>query len=264
MTRTKCSIQRTDMTVDKSALLFTCSVDYDSWGHRLICGLRTCSKSLFLVPIIIHFTSKRLIRYFVVLYFLANLNKVNSSLVPPKLSENSVSSGTAIGQGLGLYQQFRQSDEKILFRRLSRHKRTTNNGRCDRSTVQQYLSSCQPCDTNLVEPCENGFTLAVQNGSLTCTFEADGYGKLEGCQFWCEKPVNLISCCPGFYKTGTLCSECPGGYSSPCNNRGTCHPDAGICDCHGNFNGFACEECSNGYYGDSCARRNCRPDANTI
>uniref|UniRef100_A0A3P9CQP6 Stabilin 2 n=1 Tax=Maylandia zebra TaxID=106582 RepID=A0A3P9CQP6_9CICH len=53
--------------------------------------------------------------------------------------------------------------------------------------------------------------------------------------------------CRGYY--GRDCLGCPGGFRSPCNNRGKC--DDG-------FRGTSCELCSDGFYGPTCKGSNRR------
>ncbi|XP_059735491.1 stabilin-1 isoform X1 [Bos taurus] len=79
-----------------------------------------------------------------------------------------------------------------------------------------------------------------------------------GCYRNCVTTTWKPSCCPGHY--GSECRACPGGASSPCNQRGSCMDGmsgSGECRCHTRFAGTACELCAPGAFGPLCQACNC-------
>ncbi|XP_071959825.1 stabilin-2-like [Antedon mediterranea] len=210
---------------------------------RLKFGNGPCCKSvkLFLLPE--HFPT---FYCFFIIYLLANLNTADSSTVIEKHFNTLKSENTNTNRLAKVPKRYAGHISDIF----DRQKRTVYS-RCDRSGIQKLISECQPCDTSVVEPCVNGDI--AENSTSLCDFQVEGYGRLEGCRFVCENPIILINCCDGFYLNGNTCYECPGGYSSPCNNNGICNVSTGFCHCHGNFAGLACELCDDGYYGNTCS-----------
>uniref|UniRef100_A0A670YC37 Stabilin 1 n=1 Tax=Pseudonaja textilis TaxID=8673 RepID=A0A670YC37_PSETE len=112
----------------------------------------------------------------------------------------------------------------------------------------------QGCLTNLFFLLYKFFPYKTISNECVYTHDPLGLNVLKkGCRRYCtvkEKP----GCCKGFF--GLSCTPCPGGYSNPCYNRGSCNDGIhgnGQCNCYDGFKGIACHICSNpNKHGENC------------
>ncbi|XP_040843938.1 stabilin-2 [Ochotona curzoniae] len=133
-------------------------------------------------------------------------------------------------------------------------------GRCDRPTFLLAKTECRSCVLNLNVKCPDGYDkLTNAEGFRDCryTFKVKQSSLLlPGCRHVCKKIYAEPRCCSG--RWGPDCTECPGGWRSPCSGRGTCAEGmdgSGTCSCQQGFGGTACETCANdNLYGLNCSQ----------
>ncbi|KAM4748832.1 stabilin-2 [Rhinophrynus dorsalis] len=130
--------------------------------------------------------------------------------------------------------------------------------RCDETTLITSKTVCRSCALNNKVNCSDGFK-KISNGSglRDCRYFLDirNYTlSLPGCRHLCIMDKPQPRCCRGYW--GQDCMDCPGGASSPCNNRGLCSDGMqgnGNCTCQDQFGGTACETCADEtLYGADC------------
>ncbi|XP_019370885.1 PREDICTED: stabilin-2 isoform X2 [Gavialis gangeticus] len=132
--------------------------------------------------------------------------------------------------------------------------------RCDEKLLVTMKTECQSCFLNFEMDCPAGY-MKITNGSgiRDCRYylaiEIKTYTlSLPGCRHICTKEFQQPECCQGYW--GPNCMACPGGATSPCNNRGRCSQGIngdGTCACQGGFGGTACETCvGDDLFGPNC------------
>ena len=86
--------------------------------------------------------------------------------------------------------------------------------------------------------CELNVTLPswIINQCLSCKFGS--------------KSGSSCECGYGFY--GPTCGNvCPGGFTTPCSDQGTCD-SSGVCQCRGHWTAADCSSCQSGWTGEEC------------
>ncbi|XP_022098801.1 stabilin-2-like isoform X2 [Acanthaster planci] len=127
--------------------------------------------------------------------------------------------------------------------------------RCDVNYTSLTQTACGSCLS--LPQCPQGATPLPNFGQIRCQYQRMfpilGLATFPGCRVLCRTITYVSECCSGFY--GSECAECPGGWSSPCSNHGTCSngtTGTGACTCFPNYTGTACELCEPGKYGPLC------------
>ncbi|XP_036616197.1 stabilin-2 isoform X1 [Trichosurus vulpecula] len=127
-------------------------------------------------------------------------------------------------------------------------------GRCDNFIIFNISGNCGSCYN--IPRCP---TWSKPKGvKQKCIYDLPFRRNLEGCQQKCTMVMRLPKCCKGYF--GRDCQACPGGPTTPCNNRGVCIDEyfgGGECKCNTGFNGTACELCWPGRYGPDCKSCEC-------
>ena len=90
----------------------------------------------------------------------------------------------------------------------------------------------------------SGACLCVESWSGPfCNISCPGEAVACNRQGFCSAQTEGCACLPGFL--GTDCAhQCPGGWQTPCNGRGTCRAGAAgapVCDCDAEYGGASCE-----------------------
>ncbi|XP_026003013.1 stabilin-2 [Astatotilapia calliptera] len=127
-------------------------------------------------------------------------------------------------------------------------------GRCDEQRTFDLPTSCGGCSFSSTRCPAGGIRKEVQK----CDLPTFSFAKNTGCRPICTFNMWEPKCCRGYY--GRDCLGCPGGFRSPCNNRGKCDDGQlgnGTCTCDTGFRGTSCELCSDGFYGPTCKACNC-------
>ncbi|XP_040200207.1 stabilin-2 [Rana temporaria] len=130
--------------------------------------------------------------------------------------------------------------------------------RCEEKNLLTIKTECMSCTLNAAVNCSEGYKKASQgSGQRDCRYflEIRSYSlSLPGCRHLCTKVETQPKCCSGYW--GPECMECPGGASSPCNDRGICADGMGgngTCICQEKFGGTNCEKCADDdTYGPDC------------
>uniref|UniRef100_A0A8D2LAL5 Stabilin 2 n=1 Tax=Varanus komodoensis TaxID=61221 RepID=A0A8D2LAL5_VARKO len=92
------------------------------------------------------------------------------------------------------------------------------------NTIVTTKTTCRSCSLNSDIQCPEGYT-KITNGSgiRDCRYYIEIRKftlSLPGCRHKCLKEFQQPQCCLGYW--GPDCLECPGGATSPCNNKGHC------------------------------------------
>ncbi|XP_044156394.1 stabilin-1 [Bufo gargarizans] len=130
--------------------------------------------------------------------------------------------------------------------------------RCDDRKILIVESDCMSCAVSGKYSCPKGsMKKTYGRGKAGCSYTVNMGGvvlSMQGCSHTCQTLSIEPKCCKGFW--GTVCTECPGSSSNPCNNHGTCMDGLqgnGTCICNEGFTGFSCNECSDpSLYGANC------------
>uniref|UniRef100_A0A8D2LAJ7 Stabilin 2 n=1 Tax=Varanus komodoensis TaxID=61221 RepID=A0A8D2LAJ7_VARKO len=101
---------------------------------------------------------------------------------------------------------------------------TRGKNRCNENTIVTTKTTCRSCSLNSDIQCPEGYT-KITNGSgiRDCRYYIEIRKftlSLPGCRHKCLKEFQQPQCCLGYW--GPDCLECPGGATSPCNNKGHC------------------------------------------
>lgn len=129
---------------------------------------------------------------------------------------------------------------------------------CTEKTLIATKTKCRSCALNFEIQCPEGYSKITNNSGIRdCRYYLEiktFTHSLSGCRHICTREYQQPLCCPGYW--GPDCLECPGGATTPCNNRGHCFQGDfgnGTCTCQKGFGGTACETCSeDNLFGPNC------------
>ncbi|XP_026539328.1 stabilin-1 [Notechis scutatus] len=130
--------------------------------------------------------------------------------------------------------------------------------KCIEENYKVVKGSCVDCELFNTSACPPGSQIMEDKAiSNECVYTHDPLGLnvlKKGCRRYCTLKEVKPGCCKGFF--GLSCTPCPGGYSNPCYNRGSCNDGIhgnGQCNCYDGFKGIACHICSNpNKHGENC------------
>ncbi|XP_039209832.1 stabilin-1 isoform X1 [Crotalus tigris] len=130
--------------------------------------------------------------------------------------------------------------------------------KCNEVHYKVVKGSCVDCKLLNSSICPPGSkTMEDKAFSTECVYIHDPLGLnvlRKGCQQYCNLTEVKPGCCKGFF--GPSCTQCPGGYSNPCYNKGSCNDGIlgnGQCNCNDGFKGIACHICTNpNKHGENC------------
>ncbi|XP_008053155.1 stabilin-1 [Carlito syrichta] len=119
--------------------------------------------------------------------------------------------------------------------------------------VEGACVDCQALNTSTCPP--NSMKLNIFPKDCVYIHDPTGLNVLKkGCAHYCNQTILKRGCCKGFF--GPDCTQCPGGFSSPCYGKGNCSDGIqgnGACLCFPDYKGIACHICSNpNKHGDQC------------
>ncbi|XP_034295185.1 stabilin-1 isoform X2 [Pantherophis guttatus] len=130
--------------------------------------------------------------------------------------------------------------------------------KCNEVHSKVVEGSCVDCELLNSSICPPGSQIMEDKAfPIECVYTHDPLGLnvlKKGCQRYCILNEAKPGCCKGFF--GPSCAPCPGGYSNPCYDKGSCNDGIhgnGHCNCYDGFKGIACHICSNpNKHGDNC------------
>ncbi|XP_035131633.3 stabilin-1 isoform X1 [Callithrix jacchus] len=127
---------------------------------------------------------------------------------------------------------------------------------CSEEQHKIVVGSCVDCQALNTSTCPlNSVKLDILPKECVYIHDPTGLNVLKkGCASYCNQTVMKQGCCKGFF--GPDCTQCPGGFSSPCYGKGNCSDGIqgnGACLCFQDYKGIACHICSNpNKHGDRC------------
>ncbi|XP_032129507.1 stabilin-1-like isoform X2 [Sapajus apella] len=127
---------------------------------------------------------------------------------------------------------------------------------CSEEQHKIVVGSCVDCQALNTSTCPlNSVKLDILPKECVYIHDPAGLNVLKkGCASYCNQTIMKQGCCKGFF--GPDCTQCPGGFSSPCYGKGNCSDGIqgnGACLCFPDYKGIACHICSNpNKHGDQC------------
>ncbi|XP_010345351.3 stabilin-1 isoform X4 [Saimiri boliviensis] len=127
---------------------------------------------------------------------------------------------------------------------------------CNEEQHKIVVGSCVDCQALNTSTCPlNSVKLDILPKECVYVHDPAGLNVLKkGCASYCNQTIMKQGCCKGFF--GPDCTQCPGGFSSPCYGKGNCSDGIqgnGACLCFPDYKGIACHICSNpNKHGDQC------------
>nr|XP_012316103.1 stabilin-1 isoform X3 [Aotus nancymaae] len=127
---------------------------------------------------------------------------------------------------------------------------------CSEEQHKIVVGSCVDCHALNTSTCPlNSVKLDILPKECVYIHDPTGLNVLKkGCASYCNQTIMKQGCCKGFF--GPDCTQCPGGFSSPCYGKGNCSDGIqgnGACLCFPDYKGIACHICSNpNKHGDQC------------
>ncbi|KAM3848234.1 stabilin-1 [Vipera latastei] len=130
--------------------------------------------------------------------------------------------------------------------------------KCNEVHYKVVKGSCVDCELLNSSICPPGSKIMEDKAfSTECVYTHDPLGLnllKKGCHQYCNLTEVNPGCCKGFF--GSSCTPCPGGYTNPCFDKGSCNDGIlgnGQCNCYDGFKGIACHICTNpNKHGENC------------